>query len=418
VIATKVLLLSPFFYPEAISTGKYNTALAEALVRAGAEVQVICSHPLYPAWEPVSSDKTLDHVSIVRGGKWVRYPRAMMLRRLVFETWYAFHALWTIWLRRFQPDIVLAVFPPTLFFCLAPLFFPSAARRVGIVHDFQSTLGFGQNDGFVCRQLRRIVRAIDRKSLHSCQTLIVLSQAMARVAIHEYAVSPNRVVVAYPFVTLKPRTGSQAKLMAVLPDGVQHVVYSGALGRKQNPFALFDFFRIAAGRLLNVEFHIFSEGPVFDELCRIHTASPLARLKLHRLVPEADLGELYSRSTIQVIPQIAGSADACLPSKLPNIVASGCGILAICDANSELAHLVSQCSGLSISSWEPDTLIIQLEKLLEVVKRQSADERRSVAEPIVSNYFSLDRVLDAVLTPEYHGTSLGGVPPATLESES
>src|SRR5579872_6696410 len=100
---SKVLLLSPFFHPESISTGKYNTVLAESLVKRGAEVEVITSHPFYPAWRPVYSQATLDHVSIIRGGDWVRYPRAMMLRRLVFESWYAFHVLWTISFKRFQP---------------------------------------------------------------------------------------------------------------------------------------------------------------------------------------------------------------------------------------------------------------------------------------------------------------------------
>jgi len=59
-----------------------------------------------------------------------------------------------------------------------------------------------------------------------------------------------------------------------------------------------------------------------------------------------------------------------------------------------------------------------ISEIAVLASRRSKTAERRCAEPIVSNYFSLDRVLDAVLTPEYHGTSLGGVPSATLESES
>jgi hypothetical protein len=47
---------------------------------------------------------------------------------------------------------------------------------------------------------------------------------------------------------------------------------------------------------------------------------------------------------------------------------------------------VAQGSGLTVSSWQLDTLISQIEVLLELTKRQTTDERRSIAGPIVSAY--------------------------------
>jgi colanic acid biosynthesis glycosyl transferase WcaI len=413
----KVLLLSPFFYPDYISTGKYNSVLAQSLVKAGAEVEVVTFHPFYPTWKPVRSEATLDHISIIRGGLWIRYPRAIILRRLVFELWYSLHVLWILWLKGFRSDIVVAVFPPTSFFCLAPVLLPSTARYVGIVHDFQSTLGLSHNNALVYRLLRRIVRAVDRKSFRSCHSLIVLSKAMARIATQEYGVCTDRVVMAYPFITITARPGPRTSLAAVLPSGVQHVVYSGALGKKQNPYALFRFFRAGAKRFPKVQFHIFSDGPIFQDLRKMHMANPVEGLRLHGLVPEAEVEELYYRSTIQVIPQIEGSADACLPSKLPNIVASGCAPLAICEADSELAQIVGQCSGLSASSWQLDTLISQLEALLELTKRQTTEERRSIAEPILSACFNIDRVVDAVLNVRDVERSADVVPATTVGPE-
>ena len=71
----QILIVSPFFYPELISTGKANQHLAEAFVAEGHGVTVVCSHPLYPAWIPVRSNARIPGMTIVRGGAGVRYPR-------------------------------------------------------------------------------------------------------------------------------------------------------------------------------------------------------------------------------------------------------------------------------------------------------------------------------------------------------
>lgn len=59
----KILIASPFFYPEPISTGKYSTFLAEKLVEKDHDVTVICS---YPAWQPKFTRKTLAGVRVIR----------------------------------------------------------------------------------------------------------------------------------------------------------------------------------------------------------------------------------------------------------------------------------------------------------------------------------------------------------------
>ena len=81
----KIIFVSPFFYPELISTGKANQHLAEAFVAEGHGVTVVCSHPLYPAWVPVHSNAKIRGIEILRGGARMRYPKAMPLRRLLLE---------------------------------------------------------------------------------------------------------------------------------------------------------------------------------------------------------------------------------------------------------------------------------------------------------------------------------------------
>ena len=89
----KILILSPFFYPEPISTGKFNTDFALKLQEEGHQVTVLCSHPFYPEWKTKFSSETLENIKIVRGGEKIKYSKKVSLRRLVLELWYAYFIL-------------------------------------------------------------------------------------------------------------------------------------------------------------------------------------------------------------------------------------------------------------------------------------------------------------------------------------
>jgi colanic acid biosynthesis glycosyl transferase WcaI len=400
-----LLLLSPFFYPDAISTGKYNSVLVQALVDRGVTVTVVCSHPFYPAWRPVRSAARLENVAIYRGGAGVRYPHSMILRRLVLEAWFAWHAGCTTWRLRGECSTAVSVFPPTLFFLIVMSLLPASAKKIGIVHDLQGILGLS-GDGWLKRALYRAVHAVEKRAFQSCDTLIVLSQGMAARIVEEYKLPSHRVVVRYPFVTVKSAVRIGTKLTDQFPEGFQHVVYSGALGKKQNPYRLFDFFRAAVSQFPGVHFHLFSDGPIFEELRKRHLARPVDRISFDGLVGEADLEELYARSNVQLIPQLEDTSEACLPSKLPNILAMGCAVLAICPRETELSHILRQTAcGVTADSWDLDVLIQKLRQVLDQAKSQSRQQRQALAAPLLQTEFSLAPLIDTVLgqyTPPFH----------------
>ena len=86
----KILIISPFFFPEPISTGKFNTDMVLKLRDKGHQVTVLCSHPFYPDWQTKYSNDQLEGIKIIRGGKKIKYPKNILLRRAVLEIWYAF----------------------------------------------------------------------------------------------------------------------------------------------------------------------------------------------------------------------------------------------------------------------------------------------------------------------------------------
>lgn len=390
----QVLVLSPFFYPEPISTGRYNLSMAQALAAGGCQVTVACCHPFYPAWKVERCVAQLPGMRILRGGGWLRFPSSPMLRRAVLESWFAVFATWSVWRRRHDIDTVVAVFPPSLFFLSVSAVLPKAVRRVGVIHDLQGVHAAASRSKLT-RALVGVIAAIEHRAFRACDQLVVLSSAMADKLTETTGVRPERIKVVYPFVNLPQPVPGASRLAAQFPSGFVHLLYSGALGEKQNPLLLAEIFEAVARAMPEVMIHVFSNGPAFEALKTRFTDLALPQVFFQPLVPDQDVAELYARADIQLIPQAAGTQHGSMPSKLPNILASGRQVLAICDNDSELAAVVARFdAGLSLASWEPSAV---QQALGQLVARLCDPEAPRVDVASVRAFFSLDRLTDAIL---------------------
>ncbi len=392
-----VLVLSPFFYPEPISTGRYNLTMTQGLVAAGCAVTVACCHPFYPAWKVERSDAQLPGMRIVRGGGRLWFPGSPMLRRAVLESWFAVFAIGSALRRRRQIDTVVAVFPPSLFFLGVSAVLPKAVRRVGVIHDLQGVHAEASRSKLT-RALVGVIGAIERRAFRACDQVVVLSSAMADKLAETTGVTADRISVVYPFVNLPLSVSGAVRLATQFPPDFVHLVYSGALGEKQNPLLLADIFEYVAATMPEVMIHVFSEGPAFEVMKARFSGSASPQVQFRPLVPEQDVAELYARADIQLIPQAAGTQHGSMPSKLPNILASGRQILAICDDDSELATMIARFgAGMSLASWEPSAVQQVLTRLVARM-RDPATSRVDIAS--VRSFFSLDRLTDAILGRE------------------
>lgn len=392
--AGRTLILSPFFHPEPISTGRYNLSMALGLQAAGCALEVACCHPFYPAWKVERSDAQLPGMRIERGGRWLRFPGSPMLRRALLESWFAAFATLAAWRRRRSIDTVVAVFPPSLFFLGVSALLPKTVRRVGVIHDLQGVHAEASRSRLT-RLLVGVISAVERRAFRACDRLVVLSAAMAEQLVASTGVDPSRIRVVYPFVNLAPVAPGAARLAAQFPAGQVHLVYSGALGEKQNPAALAAIFAGIVRSLPEVMIHVHSEGPAFEQMrARLAEVAP-ARIVFAPLVADEDVAELYARADVQLIPQAAGTQHGSMPSKLPNILASGRPVLAICDDDSELAAMLARFeAGLSLPSWQPEAVVAALRRLLA---RCSAAAPSATDVEAVRAFFSLDRLTDAIL---------------------
>jgi colanic acid biosynthesis glycosyl transferase WcaI len=220
---------------------------------------------------------------------------------------------------------------------------------------------------------------------------------MADRAVKDYGLDPNRVAVCYPLGTVQKNDAGNA-LGHLFTPGYKHIVYSGALGEKQAPYQLLELFQTIVKRREDVMCHIFSRGQIFNDLQR-EAGRNIGRIKFHDLVPEENLYELYLRSNVQVIPQVNGTAEGAIPSKLPNIIKAGTPIFAKCEEDSDLARLIEQAGiGICVHSWDIRRSANQLESTLRIFAGQSHEERQRVVRDFVSAKFGIKNLIQEILT--------------------
>jgi glycosyltransferase involved in cell wall biosynthesis len=381
-----ILIISPFFYPEPISTGKFNTDFAIALKNDGHNVTMLCYHPFYPDWEIKESQEELNGIKIIRGGKHLFFSKKTIVRRIVLEISFAFFILRKIRKHQKNKDIVIPVFPPSFAFYSILPFLNKKIKKVGMVHDLQEVYSVDKK-GVINKIVRFFIHKIERKCYRSCNKLVFLSKEMKEQAKDLYALHENKLEVQYPFITIKDKQTND--LEHLFDKDKKHVVYSGALGEKQNPEKLFNFFDQASLSTENIIFHFFSTGDTFNELKKINTNS---KIHFHGLVEKEHLEELYHKSDVQIIPQKEGTSKGSLPSKLPNLLASDCKVFLITDDNSELKRLFKNNNlDFVVTSWNVKELINSLIILID--KPVDYKHQKSVAK----NFFTIDKMILKVL---------------------
>ncbi len=217
----KVLLISPFFYPEKISTGKWNTVVASELDATGINVDVVSSHPIYPSWKPKFSNARLGGLSIHRGGRWLWYPKNNVIRRLVLEGWFTLYVCSYLLVSGRKYDTVVAVSPPVLFIFLLPMFVRKSTRLIGVVHDLLGVMAKSSGSPFR-KIVANLMRSVEAIAFQRCDELICLSETMADEISTNYGISKSKCLVFYPFVTL-PKVINENILEEIFPENKFHL---------------------------------------------------------------------------------------------------------------------------------------------------------------------------------------------------
>jgi glycosyltransferase involved in cell wall biosynthesis len=333
-------------------------------------------------------------VNIIRGGAWLKFPKNGIMRRAVLEVGYLLHLLRHLNRIKYNNHIV-AVFPPMLFLPLLRLVSGHGSKITVIMHDLQGVMASVDLNKKNSNLLVSI-EFLERCVLRCSQKVIALSRNMASHIVKFYHYPSSKLSVCWPFVSID--TQSKCKHLAHLfAQGKKHIVYAGALGKKQNPQFLISFFGDLVSWRDDIVCHVFSAGPIFQTFRR-KQKSTNGRLIFHNLVPNKDLFELYQCSNIQIILEKKGLSKGAIPSKLPNLLASGVPILYIGEQESDVWRIVETYSaGACSDQLDASVLLPLVDKLLREGELSSHKERRVEFDRKFQSLFDMERLIQELV---------------------
>jgi glycosyltransferase involved in cell wall biosynthesis len=338
-------VLSELYYPEDSATGYYVTKTAEALA-ATHEVSVLSAQPTYRArGTKAPAYELLNNVRVHRCA-------ATTLNKDVLT--FRFVNLFTISMSLFfnavrsvrQGDLVLVVTnPPTLPFVA---FMACKLRRARLIlriedvyPDAMIAAGMVRTGSVVVRMLNFMHRSLYR----NVDRVIVLGRDMLRLVQKKLQRNAGHVTIITNWADsdeITPLERNENPLLQKLGLTKKFVVqYSGNMGRTHDLEGL-----VQCARMLESEqaIHFLFIGTGAKEVWLRRTTRELGLRNVTILPPQprADLAQSLNACDLAVISFVEGMAGVSVPSRMYNILAAGKPILAVADADSELALVVQE----------------------------------------------------------------------------
>lgn len=384
----RILILGLNYAPEPVGIGPYTSGLAEALVRAGHEVEVVAGKPYYPQWKAYPGQPKGTTHGVENGVRITRVPHYIPqvpngARRIAHHLSFAAAARGpALDAASRKPDVVFTIAPSLLSVPVAK----AAAKKAGVplwlhVQDFEVEAAFATGLLSGGSSAARMARGMENRILGMADLASSISPQMcAKLA--EKGIARDRI--------LQLRNWSNAPIDPATADpgsyrtqwGTQDrkvALYSGNIANKQGLEIV-----IEAARLLHarddIEFIICGEGPNRARLQDLATG--IRTIQFHDLQPMERMADFLTLADVHLLPQIVGAADLVLPSKLTNMLASARPVVATAAPGTGLYDEVEGC-GINTPPGDPQALADAIARLVdepELAARYGAEARRRAEE--------------------------------------
>ncbi len=341
----KILVWGINYAPEVTGIAPCNVALCEHLRAAGHDAHMLTTFAYYPAWRKASEDRgRLYRTDVLNGVPvhrcWHYVPaRVSALKRIVHEGTFVL----TSFVRALglgRCDALVVVSPPLLLGAAAWVLGKiKRAPFVFHVQDLQpdAAVGLGM---LKPNAFTRALYRLESLAYAKAARVSGISQGMLRafaakgVPAEKQVYFPNGVRLAEE--TLPPIGRWRARHGFAADDFL--AVYSGNLGVKQGIDILLEAARqlsTSAGRRVRIV--VCGQGASAERLAATVAAQPLANFTLLPLQDDAAYREMMADTDVCLITQQAGTGQYFFPSKLLSALACARPVLAVADADSELA---------------------------------------------------------------------------------
>lgn len=341
------------YAPEPTGIAPFNAGLAEWLAERGHEVEMVTTFPYYPAWRKQPGDRGRLYRTERAAGVTVRRcwhfvpARVTALRRMLHEASFLATSLARVLTLR-RADVIVAVAPPLPLG--VPVWLVSRLwRRPYVFHvqdlqpDAAVALGMLKPGRFT-----RLLYALEGFAYRKAAAVSGISDGML-AAFRAKGVDDARRVffpnwvpdtlpgAAAPEVRAAARAAFDAK-HGIAP-GAFLLVYSGNVGMKQGLGVLLEAAGTGAAALHWV---VAGDGAGKEALVQLAAERGMAAVRFLPLQPDDAFAEMLIAADACVITQQKGTGQFFFPSKLLTALGRAKAILAVADADSELARAVEE----------------------------------------------------------------------------
>jgi len=371
-----ILIYHMRFHPDMTGTAPLVTQLAEDLVKAGDEVEVIASLPHYGRKDvhpDFRNHPGLFHVSEHKGVRVWRTPvyippkPTIFHRALNYLSYTFFSVVAGLWTKR--ADVVLAVNPPitTTFSAWIVAKLHRAPLVVGIQDVWPDcVILVGQLKGYLMIKISYLMERIQYKI---ADRVIVLSQSMKDNLVKKKNVPEEKIAIIPNWADLdvvKPLPKENVFREELDFRDRCIVLFAGNHGYIAALECVLETAKILRDNS-EIGFLFVGEGNVKQGLVEIAEAENLPNVRFLSTQPAELLSEVLASADIGLVTLRSTLGELNVPSKVYSLMAAARPILAAVPENSEITTLVEETNcGICIAPEDPQKLA---DAVLEIYHR-------------------------------------------------
>jgi colanic acid biosynthesis glycosyl transferase WcaI len=371
------LVISLYFHPEVIGSAPPITDLAWWFAERGLPVRVVTARPHYPFGEVYKGYRhgerdreAIDGIAIHRYAVPVGAGGGAA-SRLKTEAAFALRLLWARVSGAVAPSARVIVVCPSIFAVLvAPIFRRRGGRALAIVHDVQSGLATTALRGGGAGLALRLLRGVERFALDRVDTVVTLSDAMARIL--------RGLGVRRPIEILPPQIDVREFDPQLAPtDAPPRVLYSGNFGRKQGLEQVLHLAAELRRRGSPAQLVLKGDGNQRADLEAAARDLALANVTFEPFAPRDEIAASFAAAAVHLLPQRAEGGDFAVPSKAFSIMAAARPFVCTASPDSPLAELARTTgAGAVVPPDDPVAFADAVEDLLADPARAAEMGRR------------------------------------------
>jgi glycosyltransferase involved in cell wall biosynthesis len=394
----RLWIVSELFYPEQTSTGYFLTKIATGLAGRW-DVHAVAAQPTYSE-RGIIAPRLENYEGVVIHRLFsTRLDKDSLPLRLINFLTFSFSVLWFA-LRKFRrgDHLLLVTNPPLLIPLIALVARIKGLKASLLVHDVYpdvlSATGMLREDSFAYR----VLAAFFRWSTSGFRQLVVLGRDMqqrvarnSRRPLHEVPIITNWADVE----EIQPIVPADNPFTAEL--GLEDRVciqFSGNIGRTHDVQTLIEAVKHFRDDP-RVRFLFIGYGGQANRLRDDIESFALSNAIFLDRQPRERLAAMLACATATVIPFNTGMKGISVPSRMYNIMAAGTPIIAMADADSELALTVAENdAGWTLASGDATGLIAVIEELKTPEGLARRDAKGDNARQTVLRSYRLPTIID------------------------